>query len=1114
MKCWFIVTFLSFFIAFAYSGNIKNYIFPDNQKAFFEIVNNENALIIDIIDEIFHNLNLVKDSNFLYSKSFIQWLTKTENKVFSEKIQLKNLLILLFFIFLIVSIILLYIKHKFEIIKHIEQIQNDEAFKKRIFDSSCIPVVIMDADNYKYIDCNQATVAIYNFKSISDTIGKTPFDVSASYQYDGSKSEDKALYYINLCKEKGTITFEWLHQRENGEKWDAEVHLLYFSMNNRCYFQFSLIDITSEKEAKKLLEEIILKNPMSIQIVDSEGYTISVNPAHTELFRALPPADYSVFNDFQLNQQGLADYFEQVKKGKEITFPDFCYNAHEVNPDFPDHPVWVRMITFPLYDNRKNISRFVLMHTDITKRKQAEIKLFESERMFRTIFNQSPVSIILYNHLNGDVIDANQAALDIYGFDSIEQLKKNDFWLDSPYSMKDALDWLQKTVKYGSQEFEWCSTNQKKKIVWEQVKTVPVNFSGIDRVLVIGVNITYQKKAVSDLIERQRMFSTLIENLPGFAYRCDNDNNWTMSFISSGCYEVTGYKSDDFLKSQMVNFNNIIHPEYQQYLWNKWQICINNKIPLEEEYRIIKASGDIAWIWERGRGVFDNQDRLLYLEGFITDITKMKKNEEELLIFKESLDRSLEAVCISDTYGEIYYSNKTFDELFGDKNIRHLSRFCNKDFASEIYTLLKNGQNWVGELKMYDKSDKVLDILLKTYAVVNKHQEITSLVFIHNDITKQKLAETEGDKLKNRLNHAQKMESIGRLAGGIAHDFNNMLGVILGYTDIILMKINSIHPFYSKLSEIRKAAEHSSNLTRQLLAFAKKQSIQPVLTNLSQIIENSLSMLKSLIGENINLVWLPSDKEVLVRVDISQIEQVLTNLCINAKDAVIESGLITIETGVAIIHEGKYATLSVSDNGVGMDKDTRSKLFEPFFTTKEYAQATGLGLSTVYGIVSQNNGFITVESDPGAGSVFIIYLPLEKSVSKEKIVINDEFIENAGILLIEDEPTLLKMAQDMLELAGFRVISTKSPLNALSIFKKSSSEIKLIISDVIMPEMNGKDLCEKILEYSSDIRILFMSGYTADVISQHSILEDSINFIQKPFKFEELITKVKSVLSE
>jgi two-component system cell cycle sensor histidine kinase/response regulator CckA len=403
---------------------------------------------------------------------------------------------------------------------------------------------------------------------------------------------------------------------------------------------------------------------------------------------------------------------------------------------------------------------------------------------------------------------------------------------------------------------------------------------------------------------------------------------------------------------------------------------------------------------------------------------------------------------------------------------------------------------------------------------------IVGVLGTYQDISGRKRAEEERALLQAQLNQAQKMEFVGRLAGGVAHDFNNMLGVILGRVEMALDRVGPAEPLHGDLQEIRQAAERSADLTRQLLAFARKQTVIPKVLDLNETVEGMLKMLRRLIGEDIDLVWAPGKNLWQVRVDPSQIDQILANLFVNARDAITGVGKVTIETDNVAFDEaycgahrgfvpGEFVQLVVSDSGCGMDRDTLPHIFEPFFTTKGLARGTGLGLATVYGIVKQNNGFIKVYSEPGLGTTFKIYLP--RHASKAEQVGGDGPATpaargNETILLVEDEPAILSMTTIMLERFGYRVLTAATPGEAIHLAREHAGEIHMLMTDVIMPEMNGRDLARNVVSLYPDLKRLFMSGYTADIIAHHGVLEEGIYFIQKPFSAQQLAARVREAL--
>ena len=384
---------------------------------------------------------------------------------------------------------------------------------------------------------------------------------------------------------------------------------------------------------------------------------------------------------------------------------------------------------------------------------------------------------------------------------------------------------------------------------------------------------------------------------------------------------------------------------------------------------------------------------------------------------------------------------------------------------------------------------------------------------------------TENRRMEEQLRHARNLEALGRLAGGIAHDFNNMLNVILGYAEISLERLGPDSPVAPNLREIMKAGQRSATLTSQLLAFSRKQIAAPRVLRLNESIAEQLNMLRRMIGEDIGVAFRPGTDLWNVRIDPSQVTQILANLAVNARDAIDGVGSITIETSNAMVDEaycrahgdalaGEYAVLSFSDTGQGMDAETLAQIFEPFFTTKEPGKGTGLGLATVYGIVKQNGGFITVYSEPSIGTTFKICFPRVPGEAAQAVetAVGPLPAGSETILLVEDEEQILSLAARILEKQGYRVLPAGTPEIACHLAERHDGEIHLLLTDVVMPGMNGRDLQRRILESRPGIRTLFMSGYTEDVIAHRGILDKGVSFLPKPFTVRSLAEKVRSVL--
>ncbi|MDD2235814.1 MAG: PocR ligand-binding domain-containing protein [Kiritimatiellae bacterium] len=524
------------------------------------------------------------------------------------------------------------------------------------------------------------------------------------------------------------------------------------------------------------------------------------------------------------------------------------------------------------------------------------------------------------------------------------------------------------------------------------------------------------------------------------------------------------------------------------------------------------------------------------------DITERKRFEKELRERDEDLKETqriahvgswhLDILTNEVTWSEELYKMYGFDPSLPPPSYSEHHTFFTPEswdrLSKALPKTIETGIPYELELETVQKDNRNGWIWVRGEVELDEKGATVGLRGAAQDITERKHIEEDQRKLQTQLIQAQKMESVGRLAGGVAHDFNNMLGVILGHADMIMEELDPALPIYADLEEISKAAQRSAALTRQLLAFARKQTVTPKVINLNETLEGMLQMLHRLIGEDIELVWRPGKDLALVKIDPSQVDQMLANLCVNARGAIADVGRITIETGTVVFDEeycsehvdfvpGEFVKLSVSDDGCGMDQETLAQIFEPFFTTKELGKGTGLGLATIYGIVKQNNGFVNVYSEPGQGTTFAICLPRyfgKDWPTREKCPAEPDAKGHETILLVEDEPAILEMTTMMLERLGYTVVAAGTPGEAICLAREYAGQIHLLMTDVVMPEMNGRELAKSILSSHPNLKRLFMSGYTADVIAHHGVLDEGVNFIQKPFSRKELGVMLHEIMEK
>ena len=508
------------------------------------------------------------------------------------------------------------------------------------------------------------------------------------------------------------------------------------------------------------------------------------------------------------------------------------------------------------------------------------------------------------------------------------------------------------------------------------------------------------------------------------------------------------------------------------------------------------------------------------------DVTDLKQADETIRRLSTAVDQGPTAVIITDPTGRIEYVNRKFTDITGyqfDEVVGQNPRMLKSGKTStgqyqQLWGTIGSGATWRGEIQNRRKNGEYYWASATIAPVKDENGAITNYVAIQEDVT-------ETRSLEAQLRQAQKMEAVGRLAGGVAHDFNNLLTVITSYSQLLLEEMTAADPRRTDLEEIQRAAAAAAGLTRQLLAFSRQQVLEPRVLNLNDVLSASGKMLHRLIGEDVALQLTLAPELGHVKADPGQIEQVIMNLAVNARDAMPDGGKLTIETANidldeaytaqhAVVAPGSYVLVSVSDTGCGMDEPTKARLFEPFFTTKEKGKGTGLGLATVYGIVKQSNGYIWVYSEVGHGTSFKVYLPRVDETPAAAAAARPLYA-NGGtetILLAEDASGVRAVSHEILKRLGYTVLVANDGQSALDLSATRSDRIHLLITDVIMPEMSGRQLADRLVEQRPELKVLFVSGYTDDAIVRHGMLEPGIAFLQKPFTPQTLARKVREVL--
>ncbi len=699
---------------------------------------------------------------------------------------------------------------------------------------------------------------------------------------------------------------------------------------------------------------------------------------------------------------------------------------------------------------------------DITERRQVEEKLRQSEARFRNLFDGHAAIKMVIDSGSGRITEANQAAATFYGW-PIEELCRMNIQQINTLSQAEIKAEMAMALSGEKQHFSFRHRRADGSLRDVDVFSNSITIDGKEMLYSIIQDVTDRNLAEAE-IKRQSRALLAINNCNHALLHAKNEQELLQRICSiivdTGGYRMAwaGFAEHDDAKSISIVAEAGFFTAYDQHRKLTW--------------------ADVP----QGRG------------------------PAGIAI------RTAQPCKINDIL-----TNPLFEPWRKDA-LHH-------GFASLITLPLVADTETFGLLGVYSASPDAFDAV-ETNFLMSLANNLAYGLKNSRDSGAKKIALAENEKLQDQLQHAQKMEMLGQLAGGIAHDFNNMLAVILGHSEMALEEPDLAQPLRADINSIRKAAIRSADMTNQLLAFARKQSVQPKVLELNAVIESTLPVLHRLIGENITLTWKPGGGEALVMIDPVQIDQILVNLCINSRDAIAGAGTISIETqrlsvrenqirdGFSCLIPGEYLMLIVTDNGSGISKTVLPHIFEPFFTTKEIGKGTGLGLSTVYGIIKQSQGFIDCLSEVGEGTSIRVYLPrvnLKSEITTPQLPDTPQR-SDATILLVEDELTILTLCKTMLEKSGYRVLKASTPAEAFSVAEAYKGEFELLITDVIMPEMNGCELSKRLQLTNPNLKTLFISGYTADVLSDSVGFDRDTDILIKPFGTRALTAKVSELL--
>jgi PAS domain S-box-containing protein len=757
-------------------------------------------------------------------------------------------------------------------------------------------------------------------------------------------------------------------------------------------------------------------------------------------------------------------------------------------------------------------------------------KVTELRRRQTEMFHLSYDAIIVWQ-LEGRIESWNKGAEELYGYsekEALGQITNNLLKTIHPKPWPQIEAKLHK-LKFWEGELKHRTREGREVIVSARLQLVRSS-DGVERVLEISRDITERKKAEDEPNQAKLLLQNTLNAIQDLVTVHDRNlrvvlSNWqgrdhiTQEERKSlphcyACYMRRDKPCEPCPTMEVFRTGGAVRMDITN--------PFTHRITEVSAYPVINPSGDFDLVAEHVR-----------------DVTERKKAEEALQDSEEQFKAMFETVSIgmaqSDPKTRRWLRvNRKMCEITGysldemlSKRVIEITHPEDLERESETFQNVITGRSndYRLEKRYIRKDGTTVSVNVNMTLIRDLNGQPVRAMAAIEDISDRKRAEEEKARLQDQLLQSQKLESVGRLAGGVAHDFNNMLGVILGHTEMAMERVDSTQSLHWDLEEIHKAARRSADLTRQLLAFARKQTVSPQVLDPNETISSMLKMLQRLIGEDIELIWRPGHQLWDVKIDPSQLDQVLANLAVNARDAISGVGRVTIETANVVLDDatltelhdcapGEYISITFSDNGIGMSNAILDHIFEPFFTTKEVGKGTGLGLATLYGIVKQNQGCVEVFSQPGQGTTFKMYLPRfkqEADTQKRELSADVLHLGTETVLLVEDEAAIRSLGEKMLQRLGYTVLTADAPGKAIRLAEEHAGDIQLLITDVIMPEMNGKELAERLTSIKPGVKCLFMSGYSADAIARHGVLDKGIHFIQKPFSMKEMAQKVRDI---
>ncbi len=988
------------------------------------------------------------------------------------------------------------------------------------------PILVHSEGSVRFM--NPSAVHVFGGQSEKDFLGKQISDFIHQDFLEVAQKRIQRIYESDVSLGLSRLKFV----RIDGSPFDVELMAAHTEFEGQPASLVTFTDISERVEAEEALKEseskfrIIVENSHAGIILIDNSYTITYsNPQFSILTgytqKELSGIDFRILLDEE-SQKLVSERYARRQQGEKVP-PQYEFNILRKNGSLRNAEIRSSVVTD---SSGKPVT--IAQVLDITNRKTAEKALFASEEKYRNLA-ETATDFILIHDLIGKITYANKAAMDISGFGT-KLIKMNIAQIVPENQQKDMKKRGKRRIANDDSKFLFetkALTFDGKKIPVEVSSTLLKVQGKSSGVLLVARDISRRRQAEEALRQSEQKLKQLIDNSLTGIYITQQH---VLKFCNKKFADIFGFDSVDEMLG--IHVKQLVEP-------SSWSV-VDSEVKQREsgaketsryEFKCVRKDGTVFDAEVLG-GRIQYQGEIA-VQGTMIDISDRKKAQEQISRLATVVEQAVESIIITDVEGTIQYVNPSFtqvtgyraEEVIGENPSILSSGKHDAAFFKDLWDTIITGKKWTNVIINKRKNNELYHERAAIFPIKDGAGKNINYAAILRDISVEK-------KLEAQLQQVQKMEAIGTLSGGIAHDFNNLLTVINGHAEIALLHTNKEVRAHNDLLSILKAGKRAEKLTNQLLAFSRKQIHELKIIEMNTVIRDLDKMLRRLIPADIQIEYNLSADLPYIEADPGQIEQILINLVVNARDAISEKATggtdkqILIKTELQDLDDlfvernsgsqtGPHVCVCVHDTGSGMDENVKNRIFEPFFTTKEVGKGTGLGLATVYGIVKQNNGYIHVESNPGEGTVFTIYWPVTNRIPAPELI--QKFNKNKlsgleHILLVEDDDGVRNFSSDALKNFGYKILEARSGNNAMELIEHKKESVDLIITDLIMPGMNGTELINKIRKKMPLSKVLFVSGYTYDHLLQNGALKNNINFLQKPYSVQNLLEMIRKIL--